>query len=106
LVVNAPVAPSFAVTTSASSYTLAPGNGGDIGVNIVPANGFNGSVTLSVSGVPSGVGTAFYPSNPTTSSTYFVMYVPAGTAAGSYTVTITGTSGSSTAKTTFTLVIT
>jgi len=105
LVINAPVTPSFAITTSTSSYTLAPGAGGAVGVNIVPANGFSGSVTLSASGIPNGVGTTFYPNNPTTGSTYFVMYAPSGTAAGTYPITISGTSGSASAQTPFTLVV-
>jgi hypothetical protein len=97
--------PSFTLSLGGSSFTLAPGNGTTDTVQVNGVNGFNGAVTLSATGLPSGVSTAFTPNNPTTSNTVFVMYAPTGTTPGTYTVTLHGVSGSLTATATLTLVI-
>jgi hypothetical protein len=107
------VTQSFAVTSAATftlsiatpTITLQPGNGVADVVTVNPANGFSSSVTLSVSGIPSGVGNTFYPANPTSSSTNLIVYVPTGIAPGSYPLTITGVSGTLTVTTTATLLI-
>src|SRR5208282_5369943 len=66
--------------------------------------GFSGSVTLSASGLPSGVTAAFNPNPATTTST--LTLTASGTAAtGTVTVTITGVSGSLTHTTTITLTV-
>jgi hypothetical protein len=62
-------------------------------ITIEPADGFTGSVTLSVSGLPKGTVAEFKPGSTTSTST---LVVAAGTVAvtGATTVTITGVSGS------------
>lgn len=62
-------------------------------ITVQPVNGFDGSVTLSVSGLPEGVVAAFNPASTTSTST---LVLEAGRVAvtGATTVTITGTSGS------------
>jgi hypothetical protein len=108
------VSQSFSVAASAATFTfslatatitLQPGNGVADVLTVNPSNGFNGGVTLSISGLPAGVGSTFYPANPATSSTNLIVYVPTGAAAGSYPVTITGVSGSLTVTTSATLIV-
>ena len=72
---------------------------------MTPVNGFSGSVTLSASGLPSGVTAGFNP-NPTTSTSTLTLTVSAGAATGTSTVTITGVSGSLTHQTTVSLTVT
>ena len=56
-------------------------------------NGFSGSVTLSASGLPSGVTAAFSPSSTSTTST-LTLTASSSAATGTATVTVTGVSGS------------
>lgn len=72
--------------------------------NISPTYGFNGYVSLSVSGLPAGV-TASFATNPTSNVSYLTVSASSSAAAGQYRVTVTGTSGSLTASTTFTLTV-
>jgi hypothetical protein len=66
---------------------------------------FNGSVTLAVSGLPSGV-TATFGANPTTSSTVLTLTAGSAATVGAYPITITGVSGSLKETTTITLTVT
>jgi hypothetical protein len=75
------------------------------GVTITPSNGFTGTVTLSVSGLPSRASASFSP-NPATASSTLTVSTSNGTAAGSYTLVITGVSGGLTHTTMVTLVVT
>jgi len=95
----APAAAPFTLTPAYSNWTLQQNMGGTNNITITPAAGFTGSVSLSVSGVPSGVGSAF-------SGDLLVIYPPSTTPTGTYPLTVTGTSGSSTVSTTISLTIT
>jgi uncharacterized membrane protein len=94
--------PTF--TLSASSLSLGQGTSGSTYVNVTPLNGFLGSVTLSASGLPSGVTASFLP-NPTTGSSLLTLMTNSSAAVGQYNVTITGKSGALTVTTTFALTI-
>ncbi|HZM10023.1 MAG TPA: protease pro-enzyme activation domain-containing protein [Candidatus Limnocylindrales bacterium] len=97
--------PSFTLSDSPSSLTITQGAaGGTTTVTVTDLNGFNGSVSLSASGLPSGVTAAF---NPTSTTTTSVLTLTASRTAnlGTVTVTITGTSGSLVASTTLTLTV-
>jgi hypothetical protein len=96
---------SFKLTLAASSLSLAPGAGSNVVVTATPVNGFNGAVSFSASGVPAGVNSAFYATGGANQQ-YFIVYVPPGVAAGTFTITLKGTSGSTSATATLTLVIT
>ena len=98
-------ASTFTISLSTTTITLLPNNGVADALTVNPLNGFTGAVTLSLSGLPAGVSGSFYPSNPTTTGTNLVVYVPAGTAPASYPLTITGVSGSLTVSTPATLVV-
>lgn len=92
-------------TLSATNASVAPGGSGTSTVTVAPLNGFTGSVTLSVSGLPSGVTGAFVP-NPTTTTSTLTLTATANAAPGTSTVTVTGVSGSLTHSTTFQLTVT
>lgn len=105
LTVNALVK-SFTLSASPSSVTIA--NGGAAGkstITITPVNGFNGNVTLSASGTPSGVTASFSP-NPATSTSTVSFTASTTATTGTFTVTVTGTSGSLTATTAIQLTVT
>jgi Divergent InlB B-repeat domain/PQQ-like domain len=100
-------APNYTLSASPTSLTMTQGGNGTSAIRITPQNGFSGSVSLSASGLPSGVTAAFNP-NPTTSATNSsTLTLAANSAAttGTVTVTITGTSGTLTHTTTLTLTV-
>src|SRR6266566_3888283 len=96
--------PSFALSASPNSLTIPQGASGASTITVTPQNGFNGSVNLSASGLPSGVTASFNPSTTTSTST---LTLTAGTTAatGTVTVTITGSSAGLTKTTTVSLTI-
>ena len=98
--------PDFSVSATPSSQTVTQGNGTSYTVNVAPSGGFVGTVGLSVSGLPQGATATFNPTSITTagSSTLSVSTL-SSTPAGSYPLTITGTSGSLTHTATATLVV-
>ena len=96
--------PSFTLSASPSSVTIAQGGSGTSTITVTDLGGFSGSVTLAASGLPSGVTAAFSP-NPTTSTSTLTLTASATATTGTATVTITGTSGSLTATTTVSLTV-
>jgi endoglucanase len=97
--------PSFTLSSSASTLSIAQGSSGSDTISVNDAGGFTGSVTLAASGLPSGV-TATFGTNPTTGSSVLTLTVSATAPQGNSTVTITGTSGNLTAATTISLTVT
>ena len=91
-------APTF--TLSASDLSMGQGTTATSYVWLNPQYGFNGSVNLAVSGLPSGVTASFSP-NPATGNSMLTLTATGTAATGQYTVTVTGTSGSQSASTTF-----
>jgi subtilase family serine protease len=102
LTVTAPAAGDFSLSASPASLTITRGSHGTTTITITPSNGFAGSVTLSASGLGSGVTAAFSP-NPTTGSSTLTLTASSSATTGTRTVTITGTSGSLTHTTTISL---
>jgi uncharacterized membrane protein len=94
--------PTFAI--SADSVSLGQGSSSTNYISVNPLNGFTGSVTLSSSGLPSGVTASFLP-NPTTGTSMLTLTASSSAAVGQYNVTITGKSGALTVTTTFALTI-
>ncbi len=90
---------------SATNATVAQGASGTSTVTVTPLNGFTGSVTMSASGLPSGVTGVFAP-NPTTSTSTLTLTASATATTGTSTITVTGVSGSLTHTTTFQLTVT
>jgi subtilase family serine protease len=96
--------PSFTLSASPNSLTITQGTSGTSTITVNDQNGFSGSVTLSASGLPSGVTAGFSP-NPTTGTSVLTLTASGTATTGTATVTITGTSGSLTATTTITLTV-
>ncbi len=97
--------PTFTLSDSPSSLTITQGlAGGTSTITVHDLNGFNGSVSLAASGLPTGVTAVF---NPTSTTTTSVLTLTASSTAtlGTVTVTITGTSGSLVSTTTLTLTV-
>ena len=65
--INAP-APDFSLLASPSSVSIRRGKTASYAVAITPANGFNSSVNLSISGLPAGAQARFTPNPATTTS--------------------------------------
>ncbi len=91
--VAASAPPDFSLSASPSSQSVRRGNTATYTVTITALNGFNGAVTLSITGQPSGSTVTFTPNPAATSSTLTVATLP-GTTRRTYTLTITGVSGS------------
>ena len=99
--------PNFTLSASPNSLSIAQGSSGTSTITVNPLNGFNGSVSLTVtSTLPSGVTASFNPSSTTTTSTLTLTASGSAAAGGPTTVTITGTSGSLTQTTTISLTVT
>jgi hypothetical protein len=101
-----PEAPAFTLGASPSSLSLNQGSSGTSTVSLTNLYGFTGAVTLTATGLPSGVTAGFSPSSISGSATGTLTLTAAPTAAaGNYTVTVTGTSGSLTATKSITLTV-
>jgi hypothetical protein len=101
---QAPAVPNFTLAGSPASQTVSPGNSTSYSVAITPTNGFNGQVSFSVSGLPSGASASFSP-NPASSSSTLSVTTSATTPTGTYPLTVTGTSGGLTHTTSVSLVV-
>ena len=101
------VVTDFTVGVTPSSQTVSAGASMSYTVTVGALNGFTGTVALSVSGLSSSVGTAtFTPSTLGGSGTaQLAVTTNAGAPAGSYPLTITGTSGSLQRSKTATLIV-
>lgn len=97
--------PSFSLSASPSSLTVAAGNNGTSTISVTPSNGFSSTVTLSASSV-SGVTVSFSPTSLSSGTSTATFTVASTTAAGTYNITITGTGGGITQTTTVALTVT
>ncbi len=104
LVVDVAAVADFSLTANPSSVGVAQGSSVTSTITVNPLSGFSGSVTLSASGLPSGVTAGFSP-NPTTSTSTLTLTASGSAAVGTFTITITGVSGSLTHTTTVSLTV-
>lgn len=96
----------FAVSATPSSSSTVPGAGTSYSVNVTGSGGFAGTVTFSVSGLPTGATYSFTPTSVTGSgSTILAVTTSASTPVGSYPLNITATSGAVTHSTQVTLAV-
>lgn len=97
--------PNFSVSASPATRTVTRGSSTTYAVTITRINGFTGSVTLKLSGLPGRVSSSFNPNPATATSSTLTVSPQRKSSRGSYTLTIQGTSGSLVRTTTVQLVI-
>ena len=97
-------APSFTVSSSAYNRSMNEGSSASATIYVSPQWGFTGSVNFAASGLPSGVTASFSP-NPSTGNSTLTLVASNTATPGNAIVTITGTSGSLTSSTTFSLTV-
>jgi endoglucanase len=90
--------PGFTLAPSASTLALTPGGSATDTITVTDVGGFSGNVTLAVSGLPTGV-TAAFATNPTTGASILTLMASSTASAGTFNITITGTSGAGTSAT-------
>jgi PKD repeat protein len=96
----------FTLSGTPASRTVVPGGGTTYTAAVGPVNGFTGTVTFSVTGLPSGATATFNPTSVTTSgSTTMSVSTTAATPPGTYPLTIQATSGTRTRTSNVTLVV-
>jgi len=101
-------AEDFSLSASPSSKSVVRGSSTSYSVTANPLNGFTGPVALSASGLPAGATASFAPNPlnlPQSSSSTLTVSTSGTTKPGSYSLSITGSSGSLTHSTSVTLQI-
>jgi kumamolisin len=99
---------SFTISVSPSSGYLFQGQSGYATVTTAVSGGFDAAVSLSATGVPSGVTSSFTPASiaaPGSGTAHFNLTVSRSAKIGTYKITITGTSGSQSHSTTLTFTV-
>jgi hypothetical protein len=88
---------NFSVKVSPTVLTVNDGSSGTVTVTTQEFDGFDSAVALTASGLPTGATASFSPSSiaaPGSGSSTLTIAVGASTAAGTYSVTVTGKGGS------------
>jgi subtilase family serine protease len=99
--------PGFSLSASPGSVSIAQGGSGSSTITSTVTGGFDFAVSLSASGQPSGVSVGFSPGSITGTGTSTMSITVASTvAAGTYAITVTGTSGSTAHTTSVSLTVT
>ena len=107
LVGNATAQPDFTLAAAPASLTVQAGHAATTTATLSAINGFNSGVTLSASGLPSGVTATFSPGSITgAGSSTLTLSASAAAAAGASTITVTGTAGALTHAASVSLTIT
>ena len=96
----------FSLSATPNSRTIAPGGSSSHSVTVAPQNGFTGTVSFGITGLPAGVTASFSPAAVTGSgSTTLGILTNTSIQAGTYPLVITGTSGPVTRTVNVTLVV-
>jgi hypothetical protein len=107
--VNAATSPNFTLSASPTSLSVAAGSSGTSTISTTVSGGFNSVVSLSASGLPSGVTAAFNPTSiaaPGSGSSTLTFTASSTAAAGTSTITINASGGGVSHNTTISLTIT
>jgi hypothetical protein len=87
--------PDFSLSETPGVLTVAPGGSGQSTITVAAAAGFNGIVSFSASGLPVGATALFSPTTVTGSgATTMTISTTGSVRTGTFSVTVTGTSGS------------
>ncbi|MBI1850852.1 MAG: proprotein convertase P-domain-containing protein [Planctomycetes bacterium] len=102
--------PDFTISASPASQTVTQGNSTSYTTTVTSVNGFSSATSLSVSGVPAGSSASFSPASVTpaaggSAASTLSVTTTTSTTPGTYTLTITGTSGALVHSTTVSLVV-
>ena len=98
--------PDFSITATPASQTVTAGAGTSYTTTVAASGGFTGVVAFSISGLPTGASASFNPTSVTGSgSSTISVSTSTTTPAGTYTLQITGTSGTLVHSTTVNLVV-
>jgi hypothetical protein len=99
--------PDFGISVSPSTQAVATGQSTSYTTTLIFSGGFANTVTLSAGPAITGIGYSFNPTSLTPPASGATLTVSAGSAAvaGAYTLTITGTSGSTTHSATVQLIV-
>ena len=92
---------SFAISASAA-VTIQQGAAASVPVTVTPTNGYTGSVTLSVSGLPTSASGTFQTG---AGGATLIINIPTVVNAGTYPLTLTGTAGSTVVTTPISLTV-
>ena len=103
--------PDFSITANSTSATIKAGGSARFPLTLTPINTFSGSVTLTATGLPGNSTGTFSPNpvtvtSPNSSSSALTIATSRKTPAGTYQITMTGTSGSLKHSVTITLSVT
>jgi len=98
--------PDFSLSVSPPSQSVSRGATATYTVTITPAFGFNGAVTLSLTGQPSGSTVTFSPNPATGTSASLTIKTRSTTSRQTYTLSINGVSGSLSHSTSMSLKVT
>ena len=97
----------FSLSISPASQTVWQAQSTSYLVTVTAINGFAGTVTFTVSGLPTGATATFNPTSVSGSgTTTMTVAAAAGTPTGTSTLTVTGTSGATTHSVSLTLTVT
>jgi len=99
------VSPDFSLSVDPTLVTIGRGGTATYTVRIAPIDGFTGGVTLRASGIPTG-STVTFGTNPTVNSSTLTVRTSRAGPKGTFTLTVTGTSGTLIRTATATLKIT
>src|SRR6267378_75221 len=105
LVVNAAAVPDFSLSATPASRTVTQGGSAAYPLSISPSRGFPGLVTFRASGLPTGATPNFSLNPATGNSSILTVTTNSATTTGSFSGTITGTSGNLTHTTSVSLVV-
>src|SRR5271157_4872690 len=100
--------PSFTLTPSATSLSVAPGGSIPATLTTARVNGFTSAVALSISGLPTGVTGSFAPASiasPGSGSSTLTLSAGSGTVPGASTLTVTAKGGGVTKTQTLSLIV-
>ena len=109
LTVTSVPTPDFTISAAPSALSVAKGSSGNSTITTAVSGGFNNAISLSASGLPTGV-TASFGTNPIAApgagTSVLTLTVASTATAGTSTITVTGTGGAITHTTTVTLTVT